>query len=137
MSATTLDPALADQLRAQLDALDDLSIDDIQRRMQWVWKKMLDATREVDRIENELRDVHRTLDRAWDEAYERSMLSQDKRLNAKFHETVANNRCRDQVTLVAGLEAQKRITLRWLRTLDTIHHGLQTHAANCRVLGAA
>lgn len=134
MSSTTLDPNLADALKAQLDEFNDLSIDDIQRRMQWVWKQMLNATREIERIETELREVHASLDPAWDLAYERSMLSQDKRLNARFHESVANNHCREQLTLVAGLDAQKRITSRWLSTLNSIHHGLQSHGANVRAL---
>lgn len=130
-----LDPNIADALKEQLAQFNDLSIDDIQLRMQWTWRKMLEATREIVRIETELRDVHASLDPQWDLAYERSMLSQDKRLNAKFHETVANNHCRALLTLVAGLEAQKRITSRWLSTLNSIHHGLQSHGANVRALG--
>lgn len=131
-----LSPDIADQLEQQLREFEELSIDDVQRRMQWVWKRMLDATRDIEALERQLLAAHAELDPAWDLAYETSMLSQDKRLNARFHESVANNLCRDALSIVAGLEASKRIASRWLSTLDKIHHGLQTHAANIRTLAA-
>lgn len=130
-------PDIADQLEAQLLEFDELSIDDVQRKMQWVWRQMIAATRDVEALERQLLAGHADLDPKWDEAYERSMLSQDKRLNARFHESVANNHCREELAIVAGLEAQKRIAARWLATLDKIHHGLQSHGANIRTLGAA
>lgn len=129
---TALAPTLADDLARQLAEFDELSIDDIQRRMQWVWRQMIAATRDIEGLERELRKAHEVLDPMWDEAYERSMLGQEKRLNARFHESVANNRCREQLAIVAGLEAQKRIAERWFRALEKIHGGLQTHAANVR-----
>lgn len=45
MSMTSLDPTLADALKAQLDEFDDLSLDDIQRRMQWTSADVRDYVR--------------------------------------------------------------------------------------------
>lgn len=136
--SVALNPHLADLLLQQLSEFDDLSIDDVNRRKQWVWRQMVVTARDIERIEGELVTIHERYDQAHDEAFERSVLDiWPKRLSEKFHETVANNRCRDDLTQIAGLESQKRIATRWWNTLNTIHMGLMGDAKTIREMTRA
>lgn len=130
-------PDIADAIRSELAEYNDLSIDDIHRRQQWTWRRMIDAARDMSELETQMCEIHETLDPAWEEAYVRSVVGQEKRINAKFHESVANMACRDQLTMIAGLEAQHRIAKRWWSTLHDIREDLRTHESTARTMGAA
>jgi hypothetical protein len=123
-----------DVLRDELGSLQDLSMADIARRRQWVWRRMLEVAKESERVDGELSQLRVARDRARTEAEEASYaMFPDRRV--AHHKAVADLAAADLTSRVAGLESEARILNRWHRTLDTLHHGLQSHSADMRGLG--
>lgn len=131
---TTLAP-ISDELLAELRDYAELTINDLGARMAWLWRRLIDTSKDVERIEAEIVELDGQYQAKWELAYETSVIDAGKVQPSKYHEAVANRVVPEYRQTRAGLESQRRVALRWCSTMKEIHEGLRTHCANVRGMG--
>ncbi len=132
---TVTDVDIATQLEHQLANFSELSLGEIERRMQWIWRRLIECAKDVERIEQALLDHDAEYRAKWELAFETSEIDAKPKRSVTFHTAVANRIVPEYETIKAGLESQRRVALRWASTLKDVHEGLRTHSANVRQLG--
>ncbi len=132
---TVTDVDLATQLEHQLANFSELSLGDIELRMQWIWNRLIGCAKDVERFEKELLAHENEYGPGWQMAFETSEITSTRARNVTFHTAVADRMVPEYSSVKRGLESQRRVALRWASTLKDIHEGLRTHSANVRQLG--
>lgn len=132
---TVTDVDIASQLEHQLANFSELSLGEIERRMQWIWNRLIACAKDVERIEGELLAHELAFGPSWQMAFETSEVDSTRARNVTFHTAVADRLVPEYSSIKRGLESQRRVALRWASTLKDVHEGLRTHSANVRQLG--